>query len=102
MRFAPIFLVLAASVGSAQTVALPTHTECAAARILTPSDAFTMPVARTPEMPTMMGSVISTLPACAQAASKPLMVKRIQIPSAPAVKPGGLQLLPNPFAPLTK
>jgi hypothetical protein len=101
MRFAPIFLVLTAPVGSAQTVAGPDSVGCAAARILTPSDAFTMPIAKTPEMLTMKGSVISTLPACGRAEPKPIVGKRIHIQPTP-LNPDGLQLLPNPFTPLTK
>jgi hypothetical protein len=102
MRFAPIFLLVGASFCSAQTVTVPNNIECVAARIVTPPDTFTMPVAKTPDMQTMKRSVISTKPACAQARPKPLIAKRIQVPSAPPVKPRRLELLPNPFTPLTK
>jgi hypothetical protein len=73
-----------------------------AARIVTPSDTFTMPVAKTPEMLTMKGSVISTRPACAQPAPKAVGVKHIRIPSLPRLQPGRFQLLPNPFTQLGK
>jgi hypothetical protein len=96
MRFAPSFLLAAVTCCSAQTVTVPNNVECMAARILTPSDAFPMPVAKMPDMQTMKGGVLSTRPACAQAAPKPLVVKRMQ------VKPGRFQLLPNPFTPLAK
>ena len=102
MRFASVFLLFAASFCSAQTVTLPNNIECMAARIINPPDAFTMPMAKTPDMLTMKGSVIPTKPACAQARPKPLMVKRVRVPSTPPVKPGQLELLPNPFTPLTK
>jgi len=72
------------------------------ARILTPSDAFPMPMLKTAVMLTMNGSVISTAPACTKAQPKPLMAKRIVVQSGPRVKPGHLELLPNPFTPLTK
>lgn len=99
MRFASVFLVVAPLYCCAQTVIVP-NTECAAARIITPHGEFKMPVANTPDMQTMKGSVISTPPACAQGQPKPVITKRIRV--APFVKPGGLQLMPNPFTPLAK
>ena len=101
MRFAPIFLLIAAPFCLAQTISVPDHT-CVAARIVTPPDAFTMPMAKTPDMQTLKGSVISTAPPCARAQPKPLMAKRILVQPGPGVKPGHLELLPNPFTPLTK
>ncbi len=101
MRFAPIFLFAAASFCSAQTVTVVNNTECIAARIITPPGAFTMPLAKTPVMQTMKGSVISTPPACGKAQPKPIVVKRLRIPPVPPVKPS-LELLPNPFTPLIK
>jgi hypothetical protein len=53
-------------------------------------------------MPGMKGSVISTAPPCTKAQPKPLMAKRIVVQPGPRVKPGPLELLPNPFTPLTK
>ena len=100
MRFASIFLLIAPLYCCAQTVAVPTGAECAAARIITPHGEFTMPVAKTPEMLTMKGSVISTAPPCAQAQPKAVIVKRSRL--TPRIKPGGLQLMPNPFTPLAK
>lgn len=102
MRFAFSLLLVAASFCAAQTVKVPDNKECMAARIIAPRDEFTMPVAKTPKMLTMKGSVISTRPACAQADPQPLMVKRIQVPAAPGVRPGRLQLMPNPFTPPAK
>jgi hypothetical protein len=61
-----------------------------------------MPVLKTPDMPTMKGSVISTPPACTKAQPKSLMAKRIVVQPGPRVKPGHLELLPNPFTPLAK
>lgn len=101
MRFAPIFLPIAAPFCFAQTSPVPNST-CMSARIITPSDAFPMPISKIPDMPTMKGSVISTPPPCTKAGPKPLMAKRIVVKPGPRVKPGGLELLPNPFAPLTK
>ena len=101
MRFAPIFLLIAAPFCSAQTVTLPAHI-CVASRIFMPSDAFPMPISKTQEMRGMKGSVISTAPPCTEAQPKPLMAKRIVVQPGPRVKPGPLELLPNPFTPLTK
>jgi hypothetical protein len=99
MRFAPICVLVSAPFCFAQTVTVPGNT-CMAARILTPSDAFPMPVLKTPDMLTMKGSVISTPPVCSKAQPKPIIAKRIQV--QPHEKPGHLELLPNPFTPLTK
>jgi len=99
MRFASIFLLVAPLYCCAQTITVA-NAECAAARIITPQGEFKMPVAKTPEMQTMKGSVISTTPACTEAQSKPVIAKHIR--SAPPVKHGGLELMPNPFTPLAK
>ena len=48
MRFTLIVLVVAASVGSAQTLTVPNNVGCARALIITPPDAFKMPVAKNP------------------------------------------------------
>ena len=101
MRFAPIFLLIAAPFCFAQKSPVPNST-CMSARILTPSDAFPMPMLKTPDMLTMKGSVISTPPACTKAQPKPLMAKRIVVQPGARVKPGHLELLPNPFTPLAK
>ena len=101
MRFAPIFLLIAAPFCFAQTIPPPDNT-CMSARILTPSDAFPMPMLRTPDRLSVKGSVISTPPACSKAQPKPLMAKRIVVQPGTRVKPGHLELLPNPFTPLTK
>jgi hypothetical protein len=101
MRFARIFLLVAAPFCFAQTIPAPDNT-CMSARILTPSGAFPMPTLKTPDMLTMKGSVISTAPPCTRAQPKSLMAKRIVVAPGPRMKPGGLKLLPNPFAPVTK
>jgi len=101
MRFAPLFLLATVSLCSAQTGVVPDK-PCMAARILTPRDTFPMPIAKTPEMPTAQRSITLTAPACAQAQPKTIEVKGIRIQPRPPLKPGRLELLPNPFTPLTK
>jgi hypothetical protein len=100
MRFASVFLLVVAPLYCRAQTVIVTNTQCAAARIITPNGEFKMPVAKTPEMQTMKGSVISTSPACAQEQPKPVIAKLIRV--APFVQPGGLQLMPNPFTPLAK
>jgi hypothetical protein len=101
MRFAPVCQNLAFLAFAAVPVCFAQQPSqqvkpCWAARIFTPPASFTMPIAKPPQV---KGGVISTAPACEQAQPKPVMVKRLRILQAPPLKPGKLQLLPNPFAP---
>jgi hypothetical protein len=67
---------------------------CWTARIFTPPESFTMPIAKPPQV---KGGVISTGPACQQVQPRPIVVKRLHIQPAPQLRK--LQLFPNPFTP---
>jgi hypothetical protein len=101
MRFAPMcqglaFLAIAAvPVCFAQQPSQQVK-PCWAARIFTPPASFTMPVAKPPQV---RDGIVTPAPACQQTPPRPIVVKRLLIPPTPPLKPGKLQLLPNPFAP---
>jgi hypothetical protein len=101
MRFAPMCQSLALLTFAAVPVCFAQRpsqqvTPCWAARIFTPPALFTMPVAKPPQV---KDGIVTPAPACQQTPPRPIIVKRLLIRPTPQLKPGKLQLLPNPFAP---